>query len=223
MEELRIYGNIGPDWMKMLFGNREDIQFTDVGIVNYLNSLQGEELLVRINSFGGSAAHGIAIANILNDSDKKITTKIDGFACSAASIIFMAGQERIMKDTSVLMIHNARSSASGDANEMRKNAETLDAVSKAILNSYLKSDLSEAEIKDMMDKETWFVADDALNHNFATKVEKFSESISNDMDSKSIYNLVMENRDLRKQNLELQNSISSFKDPFGWGSYFDKK
>lgn len=223
MEELCIYGNIGPDWMKMFFGGENDIQLTDAGIVSYLNNLKGDELLVKINSFGGSAAHGLAIANILNDCNKKIVTKIEGFACSAASIIFMAGQERIMKDTSVLMIHNARSFVSGDANEMRKSAETLDAVSLAILNSYRKSNLSETELKNLMDQETWFVADDALNYNLATKVEKFAAAITNEADSKAIYNLVLENRRLKEtiNNLERQPALEDKSN--GWDAFFNNK
>lgn len=222
MEELCIYGNIGPDWMKLLFGNEKEIQLTDAGIVNYLNQLDGDELLVKINSFGGSAAHGLAIANILNDCNKKIITKIDGFACSAASIIFMAGQERIMKDTSVLMIHNARTSVSGDANEMRKSADTLDAVSQAILKSYLKTNLTEPQLKNFMDQETWFVAEDALNYNFATKVEKFSAAITNEANSQAIYNLVLENRSLRESVARLEKQMRLRDHSNGWSGYFGK-
>ena len=54
----------------------------------------------------------------------KVTTICDGFACSAASVIFMAGDERIINEASLLMIHNAWTYANGNATELRKAAET---------------------------------------------------------------------------------------------------
>lgn len=60
------------------------------GIVNELQSLDAKEINVHINSYGGEVAEGLAIYNTLKNSDMKVTTICDGFACSAASVIFMA-------------------------------------------------------------------------------------------------------------------------------------
>ena len=60
------------------------------GIVNELQSLDVKEINVHINSYGGEVAEGLAIYNTLKNSDMKVTTICDGFACSAASVIFMA-------------------------------------------------------------------------------------------------------------------------------------
>lgn len=92
------------------------------GIVKELQSLEADKLNVHINSYGGDVSEGLAIYNVLKNSQIKITTYCDGFACSAASVIFMAGDERIMNSASLLMIHNAWSRASGNANEFRKKA-----------------------------------------------------------------------------------------------------
>lgn len=68
------------------------------GIVNELQSLDVKEINVHINSYGGEVAEGLAIYNTLKNSDMKVTTICDGFACSAASVIFMAGDERIINE-----------------------------------------------------------------------------------------------------------------------------
>ena len=66
-----------------------------------------EQINVYIIPYGGEVAEGLAIYNALKRHKAKVTTYVDGFACSIASVIFAVGDERIMSDTSLLMIHNA--------------------------------------------------------------------------------------------------------------------
>lgn len=122
------------------------------GIVNELQSLDAKEINVHINSYGGEVAEGLAIYNTLKNSDMKVTTICDGFACSAASVIFMAGDERIINEASLLMIHNAWTYANGNATELRKAAEDLDKITQASVNAYVsRAVISEDEIKNLMD------------------------------------------------------------------------
>ena len=98
-------------------------------------------------------AEGLAIYNALKRHKAKVTTYVDGFACSIASVIFAAGDERIMSDTSLLMIHNAWTWASGNANELRKQAEDLEKITQASINAYMQIvNIEEDELKEMMDK-----------------------------------------------------------------------
>lgn len=143
------------------------------GIVNELQSLDAKEINVHINSYGGEVAEGLAIYNTLKNSDMKVTTICDGFACSAASVIFMAGDERIINEASLLMIHNAWTYANGNATELRKAAEDLDKITQASVNAYVsRATISEDEIKNLMDNETWITAQEAVEYGFATKTEK---------------------------------------------------
>lgn len=141
------------------------------GIVKELSELDAEEIEVHINSTGGSVAEGLAIYNVLKNSDMKITTYVDGFACSAASVIFMAGDERVMNEASLLMIHNAWTYGQGDANEFRRQADDLDIITQASVKAYMRHvSITEDELKGMMDNETWLSAEDAKEKGFATKV-----------------------------------------------------
>ena len=79
-----------------------------------------EEINIFINSYGGEVAEGLAIYNALKRHNAKINTYVDGFACSIASVIFMAGDNRYMSDTSLLMIHNAWTFTQGNAEELKK-------------------------------------------------------------------------------------------------------
>lgn len=133
---------------------------------------------VYINSYGGSVAQGFSIYNQLKNHPAKIRTICNGFACSIASVIFLAGDERVMQGASLLMIHNPFCMTMGNASELRKTADDLDKMAQVSIDLYCQATgLDESTIKDMMDKETWLSASDALELGFATNVE-----IKNEMD-----------------------------------------
>ena len=132
---------------------------------------------VNINSLGGDVKEGIAIYNALKRHPAKVTTRCDGWACSIASVIFMAGDVRIMYPTSLLMIHNAWTMTWGaNAAEMRKIADDLDIITSSSKAAYMEHvSITEGQLSKMMDDETWITPEDALDMGFATKVEKQPE------------------------------------------------
>lgn len=141
------------------------------GIVKRLQDLDVDEIDVYINSTGGSVSEGLAIYNVLKNHKAKIRTYNSGFVCSAATVPFMAGDERIVFNSSLFMIHNAWTYASGDAVKFRKQADDLDIITQASVKAYMERvNISEDEIKAMMDKETWLTAEQAVEYGFATKV-----------------------------------------------------
>ena len=208
--ELLIYGDITSyKWFE------DDVCAYD--LAKELKELDGINLTVRINSYGGEVAQGLAIYNLLKSYEGNVTTLCDGFACSAASVIFMAGQKRRMPKSSLLMIHNAWSYASGDANALRKQADDLEKITKPSIEIYKSvSNLDEETIKTMMDDETWITAEEAFEYGFATSVEnEANQSLSNEMLSK----LVHRTKELEKQLNILQptNSKDNFKEnKNGW-------
>lgn len=146
---------------------------------------------VYINSYGGEVAEGLAIYNALRRHKAKVRTICDGFACSIASVIFMAGDERVMNEASLLMIHNAWTWASGNAAELRKQAEDLDKITQASVEAYkAHSSLSEEEIKALMDNETWILPDEALNYGFATSIEKTEKEKANQNAMRQLFNII---------------------------------
>lgn len=131
-----------------------------------------EAIDVYINSYGGSVAQGFAIYNQLKNHPAKVTTICSGFACSIASVIFLAGDERIMQDASLLMIHNPFCMTIGNANELRKQADDLEKMAQVSVDIYCAATgLAEEEIKKMMDNETWITAKEAQELGFATQID----------------------------------------------------
>lgn len=128
-----------------------------------------DEIDVYINSYGGSVSQGFAIYNMLKSHKAKVKTICQGFACSIASIIFMAGDERIMQDASLLMIHNPWTCVVGNSNELRKTADDLEKMAQVSVDIYSQvTGLDESVIKEMMDKETWITGAEAIELGFAT-------------------------------------------------------
>lgn len=189
--ELYIYGDITSyKWFE------DDVCSYDLS--KELIALNGKDLKVRINSYGGEVSQGLAIYNLLRDYKGKVTTICDGFACSSASVVFMAGTERVMNKASLLLIHNAWTYASGDSNELRKQADDLEKITKPSLEIYKShSNLSEETLKSMMDEETWITSDEALEYGFATSIkeDEAKQSLKDEM----MLKLVMKNKKLEKQ------------------------
>lgn len=149
----------------------EDSDKSSSEIVAELQALTVKNITVHINSYGGEVAEGLAIYNTLKNSDKNVTTICDGFACSAASVVFMAGSKRLMNKASLLMVHNAWSIAQGNADDLEKAAKDLRTISEACKAAYLENaTISDKEMQKLMDKESWITPDDAVSYGLATEV-----------------------------------------------------
>ena len=148
-----------------------ETDISSYGLAKELETLEAENINCYINSYGGEVAEGLAIYNQLKRHAAKVTTICDGFACSAASVIFMAGDERIMNSASLLMIHNAWSFCSGNSNELRKQADDLEVITQASINAYMSHvNIDEIELKALLDGETWILPEDALSMGFITSI-----------------------------------------------------
>jgi ATP-dependent Clp protease, protease subunit len=131
------------------------------------------ELTLRINSPGGSVFDGVAIYNALKRHDAAITVWIDGIAASIASMIAMAGDEIVMPENAVLMLHDPSGLVMGTAADMRLMAEALDKMKAGMVAAYRdKSGRDDAEIEGLMAAETWLSAQEAVDLGLADRVEQ---------------------------------------------------
>lgn len=206
--ELYIYGDVRKkDWIDSWFGTGQDA--TDAfSLKDALAAVDTPNLTVRINSYGGSVSEGLAIYSLLSDFKGHLKTIVDGFACSAASVIFMAGQERIVPENGLLMIHNAWTEARGDSNAMKKIAEDLEKITQPSLNIYVsKTNLSEEEIKEKMDREEWITSKEAFEWGFSTSQTKKDIAMQS-LEADYVYNLVMKSKEKDKLIEDLQEKVN---------------
>jgi len=141
--------------------------------VKEIGALNVSEISLHINSPGGSVFDGQAIYNAIARHPAKVTTFVDGLAASISSVIALAGDEVVIAENALMMIHDPWALVMGNATEMREGAEMLDKVGATIKAVYKsKSNLSDKEITDKMAAETWFTADEALDAGLATEISK---------------------------------------------------
>lgn len=172
---MTIYGDISSrDWVLMLTGETDGLTTRALDVAQALASLPEETraVEVHINSYGGEVAEGAAIYNALRQSGLEVTTVCDGFACSIASVIFMAGSRRVMEPASMLMLHNPLlTGVDGNARQLRKAADDLDAIAGVSKAAYLDGTALDAETLDaVMDAETWVTPSQAVEWGLATEV-----------------------------------------------------
>lgn len=205
--EITIYGVIGESWFSDSFSASD--------IDKALKNAGDNDVIVNLNSPGGDAFDGIAIYNRLKRHSGKVTVNIDGWACSAASVIAMAGDEIIMGLGSMMMIHEASSIVWGTKSDMRKEAEVLEELENGIINIYqTKANLSQEEIREKVDAETWMSAHTAVELGFADKVEgeETEEETKEDAEIRT---------EEEKENIleELKNTLEPNQEPTNKGSF----
>ena len=175
--ELYIYGDVegdGYDWW------RDEVIRSETSANAFRDALAAHpnvtQIDLYINSYGGSVFEGTAIYNQLRRHPAHKTVYVDGFACSIASVIAMAGDEVVMPRNTLMMIHNMWMGAVGNATELRKAADDLDVMNAAGRQAYLEKageKLDETALTDMMDAETWLTAEQCIQYGLA---DRFSDT-----------------------------------------------
>jgi len=140
---------------------------------------EGEALRVELNSPGGSVFAGFSIYNKLNDIKDRVTLDIIGLAASAATFLLGAAKEVNIRRNGKVMIHNPSTFSGGDSKTLESESRNLKDLENDMTEMYAaKTGISKEEIRDMMNKETWFTAKEALKRGFVDKIiDKASESM----------------------------------------------
>jgi ATP-dependent protease ClpP protease subunit len=164
--ELLLYGDVGDMW-------GDGSGFTSKAVIQALDEFDGD-VTVRINSPGGFVDDGTAIYNALAGYKKgAVTTVVDGFALSAASLIMLGAPKanRKVGRGAMVMIHEPAAFAIGSAADMEKTAEVLNKMADNFASIYAAATGGKAaDMRQLMIDETWFGPDEAVESGFAAAV-----------------------------------------------------
>lgn len=142
--------------------------------MEFFNTHQdADEYEIIINSNGGVVSTGFAIADIIKtQSGGKPVTTIAYSCMSIATIIFLAGTNRLVSPNSEFMIHNPWTGMGfGEAEDFEKIAADLRRIEDKAVNEYLKyANISEEEIRDLMKAESFIDSEKLLEIGFATAI-----------------------------------------------------
>lgn len=141
--------------------------------VAQLRAIDASTIHLRINSPGGSVFGARAIETALREHKAKIVVHIDGLAASAATFVAMAGDEVVMSKGAMFMVHNAWTFAYGNAAELKNTAALLEKIDGTLVATYAdRSGQPPEQIANWMGAETWFTAEEAVQHGFADSVSE---------------------------------------------------
>lgn len=229
--DIYIYGDVkgdGYDWWT------DEVIESETSANHLRNELEKHpdttQINIYINSYGGSVFEGTAIYNQLKRHPAHKTVYIDGFACSIASVIAMAGDEVVMPSNALMMIHNMWMYVQGNAAELRKAADDLDIINEAGRAAYLEKagdKLTLEILTQMEDDETWLTAEQCLQYGLADRYADRDADMSNASEVLRKANLNLEQRinfhksmaaqlrDLTKEPMQKKDSIQHTDDPNG--------
>lgn len=205
--DLYIYGDVDGDRRDWRTGEiiesetsadyfREELaKYEDVVLIN-----------IYINSYGGSVFEGTAIYNQLKRHRARKVVYIDGFACSIASVIAMAGNEVVMPRNALMMIHNMWMEVTGNAAELRKAADDLDKINEAGREAYLEKagdKLTPEVLTRMEDAETWLTAEECIRYGLADRYADQDADMSQATEILQKANLRLEQR------IQVQKSLAA--------------
>lgn len=131
------------------------------------------QINIYINSYGGSVFEGTAIYSQLKRHTAHKTVYVDGFACSIASVIAMAGDKVIMPANTMMMIHNVMDGAFGNAEQLRKAADNLDVICEGNRQAYLQKSngkIPEEKLIELLKTDTWLTAKQCIEYGFADEL-----------------------------------------------------
>lgn len=196
--DLYIYGDVTEDWYDWW---TDEVVRSETSANTFREELAAHpnvmQINIYINSCGGSVFEGTAIYNQLKRHPAHKTVYVDGFACSIASVIAMAGDEVVMPRNTLMMIHNMWMGAVGNAAELRKAADDLDTINAAGRQAYLAKAgdrLDEAALTAMMDAETWLTAEQCIQYGLADRYAEADADMSGASAVLQKANLTLEQR-----------------------------
>ena len=168
-----VSGDTATIWLYDFIG-RDEWTGTGVSAEEFAKEIRGitaPNILLRINSPGGSVFDGRAMFSALQLHPAKVTALVEGVAASAATSVAMAADQVHMVDGALFMIHRSWTMAMGNAEDLMSTAALLEKVDGALAADYAgKTGADIQQIQDWMSAETWFTAAEAQAAGFVDQV-----------------------------------------------------
>lgn len=134
---------------------------------------EGEELVLEINSVGGSVDAAAEIYSLLQNCRNPTRAVIQSLAASAASYMILPCNRIEISRPAQIMIHQASMGEWGNKRNHAHAARVLDAADRSILSCYAArcgEKCSAEELDAMMEDETWLTAEDAVRIGLADAI-----------------------------------------------------
>ena len=167
-------------------------EYGEVSSITFKNELDSlgdgiETINLYINSPGGSVFEAMAIIAMLQRHPADIISHIDGLAASCASVLPMISKRIIMPSNALMMIHHAMTGAWGNAKQLRKAADDVERISKAMCQHYLDragDKMTEEQLYEMLEEDKWLTAEQCLELGLCDEIVEANQAVAYAFDEK---------------------------------------
>ena len=122
-----------------------------------------EYIYLHINSFGGSVFSAFSVIDTIKNMKVPVVSIIEGAAASAATLISVMCDYRIIYKTSYMLIHQLSSGSWGKMNELEEEMENLKELMNSIKTIYKENtNIPRGEISEILKHDLWWNADICL-------------------------------------------------------------
>lgn len=134
-------------------------------LINTLKTAEEHDtIFIYLNTPGGSLQTAVQILGAMRQSTATVVTCLEGEACSAGTLIFLAGDKHIVNANCTFMIHNYSGWMGGKGNEVALRVKYLELYFKKLATDLYKGFLSDDEIEAVVQgKDLWMDSDEVVN------------------------------------------------------------
>ena len=136
-------------------------------------NIESPPIHLHIQSYGGSLLHTFYIMDIIKTLKTPVYTYIDGFAASAATLMSVCGKRRFMTESSVMLVHQLSSGASGKFEEIKNEYSNLVEFMEIIKKTYLNyGNITSQHLDELLKQDLWLNSAKSLEYGFVDEIIK---------------------------------------------------
>ena len=140
-----------------------------------------DDIFLNIQSYGGNVHDALSTVDTILNSEIPVTTIVEGYAASAATLISISGDYRYIYKNAYMLVHQLSSEFFGkkcDIDDEHKNLNQHDKRLKSLYKQHTQMD--KKEIEELIQKEIELDSETCINYGLAdeiwtTKKRKFTE------------------------------------------------
>ncbi len=127
------------------------------------NARSTDTVKIYINSGGGDLYTALQFLRVMSETDAHVITSVEGACMSAATMIFLHGDEFEVTPHSLFMFHNYSAGVFGKGGEMFDQLQFERAWSENFLSEVYKDFLTPDEIQSMLhNKDIWMTSEQVM-------------------------------------------------------------
>lgn len=140
-------------------------------VIGVENEVDPPPVTLHIGSYGGSVFAGFAGADMIKSNPLPVCTVVDGAAASAATMLSVVGQRRLIRKNAYMLIHQLSSVMYGKFEELKDEMMNLEKLMQTIKQIYIDhARIPRDKLDEMLKHDWWLTAEECLKYGLADEI-----------------------------------------------------